>query len=191
MHTFSPCQLHAQVRYLPSPPRSTICPICLKAPRLPLLPPARLLNASELFLLTLAMSYNLPKIASVFVASKRGLYSCITVSATRYMALLFVPRLHPSSESPSGLPPRLSIPNMFGWILEGKLVAARKSSTCSLRRGTQLTAPNPSRQNGSAECPHQDIVIRFASYSLVPHWPSLLAVCVLSFTPTPRYVYSR
>jgi hypothetical protein len=118
-----------------------------------------------------------PTIASVFVASaacmaKPIMYSYVSISATRFTMLLFAPRLLPSSCSPNGLrqtaPGLRSIPNIFGWILEGNTVAARKSLTCLPRivNAVEQTAPNLSHQNGisgrirfiisSRSAPHDD-----------------------------------
>jgi hypothetical protein len=82
-------------------------PICLKAK----LHKANMSTSSTreatVFISNVAWSCNLPKIASVFVApaaciAKRMTYCCVTISASRFTALLFAPRLHPSSGSPSG-----------------------------------------------------------------------------------------
>jgi hypothetical protein len=120
-----------------SRPRST------KPISLPLLP-AKLLNAINVFLSTLLLSCNLPRIASASAAkAKYVTYSRATTPVTRFTLVLFAPRLLPSNGSPndftSGAPDLRSIPNAFARILEGNLVAARETLTYLLGQGTQST----------------------------------------------------
>jgi hypothetical protein len=60
-----------------------------------------------------------------------------------------------------------SIPNIFERILEGKLVAARKS--CLLGQGSSQTDGVPSKCQPSVSV--ETLEVRFVPCSLVPHWP--------------------